>query len=886
MDQSRAPIPQGPALSRILEEAGEIARATGSVPNSAHLLLALFTSRNRAERLLRDRGIDEDRILEGVDPRRKEPAGSVGDIMDRAEQVAAGCGARQVDALHVLVAMTRIRRSLAHALLEQTGEKLGPLRTRALTILTGAVPRWLEARTERPRGRSRSEDPRPSPRRTAARGRPRTPTRPASFPWTPPLVTPSGPVSPPARRPRAAAARPSPAPSRPPLSEAPRSATSEKPGRPLARAITESPRKEQETPRPAGPDDPTAAAPPPPPRHGSRPRPPAGPVAKYALTIGRYPWLSRLGRNLTQEAAEGRLDRLVGRAREVETLIDVLGKRRANNPCLVGEPGVGKTAVVEGLAHTIVHAPAGHRLADKILVGLDVGALLVGTHLRGSFSEKLQGIREEVRRSDGRILIFFDELHTLVGAGGTGEGPHDAAQELKSALARGDFPCIGATTYAEYAQHIEKDPALSRRFVPVRVEEPTPDAAVHMLRQMVVPYADHHDVGFRDEAIVASVRLSTRHLSEGHLPDKALALLDLAGSRAARQGDEEVTAHDVARIVAERTGIPVERLTATDRERLLTLERQLMQQVVGHEEPLRRIAEVIRRGAAGFRSQRPLGAFLFLGPTGVGKTETAKAIARALHGEEQSMVRLDLSEFAEAHTVARLVGAPPGYVGHDAGGELTEAVRRKPGRVVLFDEIEKAHRDVLQLLLQILDEGRLTDAKGRVATFSESIVVLTSNLGAEVGPGSAPIGFGRRIADDPAAYATRVLKSAQRALAPELWGRIEERLVFVPLTRDDARAVCDLMATDSSRRLERERGITFALDEPATEFVLEEGGFDPELGARPMRQVLSRIVEGPIAGRILEGRIHAGEHVQVTTREDGSLLFKVEGASLSQRPRR
>ena len=873
MGNARTPIPQGPALSRILEEAAEIARATGSAPNSAHLLLAMFTSRNRAERLLRDRSIDEDRLLEGVDPRRREPAGSVSDILQRAEQVAAGCGAHQIDPLHVLVAMTRIRESLAHGLLNHTGERLGALRTRALTILTGAVPRWLDARLEGPRDSGWSQEARSAERRISSRrSRPATrgPERPTAISWTPPIVTPSGPKGQIPRRPRPAPrlkSTPIPSPASRTPSESPSRREQALPS--TARSSSAPP----EPPAPSGPPPRTAKA-------SSREKP-----SSYRLSVDDYPWLTRLGRNLTEEAAQGALDPLVGRAREVESLIDILGKRRANNPCLVGEPGVGKTAVVEGLARTIVHAPEGHRLAGKVLVGLDVGALLIGTHLRGSFSEKLEGIKEEVRRSKGRIVIFFDELHTLVGAGSTGDGPQDAAQELKAALARGDFPCIGATTYDEYAKHIERDPALARRFVPVRVEEPTPDMAIRMLRQMVVPYADHHDVGFRDEALVASVRLSTRHLSEGHLPDKALALLDLAGSRASRTGTADVTAHDIAQIVAERTGLPVERLIASDRERLLSLETHLTRQVIGHEEPLRRVAEVIRRGAAGFRSHRPLGTFLFLGPTGVGKTETAKAIARALHGDEASMVRLDLSEFAEAHAVARLVGAPPGYVGHETGGELTEAIRRRPGRVVLFDEIEKAHGDVLQLLLQILDEGRLTDARGRGATFSESIVILTSNLGADTIGQPSPIGFGRRLSDDHEAYGARILEEARARLPPELWGRLEERLVFLPLTRDDARAVCGLLAGDSSQRLERERGITFELDEPATEFVLEEGGFDPDLGARPMRQVLSRIVEGPIAGRILEGRLHAGEHVQVTVRREGGLLFMVGGASLSQRPR-
>ena len=611
--------------------------------------------------------------------------------------------------------------------------------------------------------------------------------------------------------------------------------------------------------------------------------PAADPAEPWRLRPEEYPWLTSLGRNLSVEAAEGGLDRLVGRDKEVEALLDILGKRRANNPCLVGEPGVGKTAVVEGLARRLVQArgPWGH----KILISLDVGALLVGTHLRGSFSEKLQGLRDEVKQSEGRVVVFFDELHTLVGAGSTGDGPQDAANELKGALARGDFPCIGATTCDEYAEHVEKDAALARRFVPVLVKEPGPDECAHMLRQIAPAYAEHHGVAFSDDAIVAAVELSTRYLTEGHLPDKAIALLDLAGSRAARAAREQVRREDVARLVAERADLPLERILASDPERLLHLEAHLCREIVGHEAALTRIAEVIRRNAAGFRSHRPQGVFLFLGPTGVGKTETAKALAKLLHGSADDLIRLDLSEFSEAHTVARLVGSPPGYVGHDAGGQLTEAVRRKPGRVVLFDELEKAHQDVLQVLLQILDEGRLTDARGRAVSFSETIVILTSNLGADLARSRPRIGFGADEDVQQRALEAQILERAREGLAPELWGRIEERLVFGPLSRAEARRICGLLAQDSSRRLSKSRGISYDLDEQALEFVLRQGGYDARLGARPMRHVLARLVEGPIAARILEGRLHADEHVEVSTREDGSLIFLVGDDSLSQRPR-
>lgn len=876
MGSSRYALSYAPTLARVLHEADDIARATGRRVGSYHVLLAFFTTRNQAERLLRDRRVDEDKLLELVTPDAKEPPDALIEILERAAQVAAGCGAQTIDTLHVLVAMTRARESVAYTLLNGTSEKMGHLRTRALTILTGAVPRWLETKS---RGGDARVSVRPQRSRVSRVGL--KADRPPQQKWTPPIVMggqkPGRKVPPP---PPPATMRAHPLVADPRLRRAP----------PPPPAVSEPPAEVEE--RIAAPiDSPTPSAPvtarvrAPEPIHPVSVVDPATENGEdWELSPAQYPWLTSMGRNLTVEAALGELDRLVGREDEVNTLLDILGKRRANNPCLVGEPGVGKTAVVEGLAHRLVHAAHTDPLSDKILIGLDVGALLVGTHLRGSFSEKLQGLRDEVKKSDGRVIVFFDELHTLVGAGSAGDGPQDAANELKTALARGDFPCIGATTHDEYSEHIEKDPALARRFVPVLIKEPKPEDAVRMLVQIMPAYAEHHQVGYTQDALVAAVELSTRYLTEGHLPDKAIALLDLAGSRAARSNQAEVTREDIGKLVGERADLPVERVLSSDHERLLELERHLRREVVGHEEQLGRIAEVIRRNAAGFRSHRPQGVFLFLGPTGVGKTETAKALARLLHGSADTMVRLDLSEFSEAHTVSRLVGAPPGYVGHDAGGQLTEAVRKRPGTVVLFDELEKAHRDVMQVLLQILDEGRLSDGKGRTVSFSECIVVMTSNLGSDLAKLKPKIGFSGEE-DEHKAMHDHILERAREGLAPELWGRIEERLVFSPLSKAEARRICGLLAQDSCRRLQRDRGIGYSLDESALDFILAQGGYDATLGARPMRHVLSRLIEGPIAARILEGRLHADEHVHVSTRDTGSLQFRVNEDSLSQRPR-
>lgn len=874
----RLALPYAAPLMRILDEAEDIARATEQRPTTAHLLLSFFTSRNQAERMLRDRQIDEDRLLDLVDPANKEPKQSIREILERAGQVAAGCGAREVDTLHVLVAMTRARDSLAYQLLEKTGEKLPLIRNRALTILTGAVPRWLT-------GKEAVEAQEPAPvqvssmlptkvRSSAVYGTPKREPLPRDKPrgspitWTPPILM--------------AETRPQKRPSAPPPSEAKR--RREEAARLLAKpssriAETQKARTEL-APEPLS--EPPVTRPKPTPNSKAS----ADPAEPWLLSPDEYPWLTSIGRNLSAEAARGKLDPLIGREKEIEALIDILGKRRANNPVLIGEPGVGKTAVVEGLASRLVHEAPTSVLGKKIVISLDVGSLLVGTHLRGSFNEKLLGLREEVARSGGRVVVFFDELHTLVGAGSTGDGPQDAANELKTALARGDFPCLGATTPDEYTKHLEPDAALKRRFVPVLIKEPSQDEALRMLDRIVPEYAEHHGVRYSDEALKMAVVLSARYLTDRHLPDKAIALLDLAGSRAARAGLRAVDGRLVAELIAQRVDLPVERLLGSDRERLLGLEDLLRKEVIGHTNQLARIAQVVRRNAAGFHSQRPQGAFLFVGPTGVGKTETAKALAKILHGSADSLIRFDLSEYGEAHAVARLVGAPPGYVGYDAGGQLTEAVRKRPGRVILFDEIEKAHRDVLQLLLQILDEGRLTDGHGRTVSFAETIVILTSNLGSDLAR-SKRIGFAEE-AGQTQNLEQEILGRAKQALSPELWGRIEDKLVFQPLSRNEVQAIARLLAQDSSRRLGAERGISYELDDSAVEYLLDQGGYDLALGARPMRQALARIVEGPIAARILEGRLHADERVLVSTRPQGGLVFLVgeDRTSLSQRPGR
>jgi ATP-dependent Clp protease ATP-binding subunit ClpC len=790
-------------LAQVLAEAEDIARAVNQKLTSAHQLLAFFTVPNRAELLLRERGVDEDRILEAMTEKPHEPDGLERDLRERAREVAEGLAASEVDCLHLLIAMSRVRASAAHQLLAACGVQVSALRNVALSYFTSGMPRRLRAMT---------------PVAVAARG----------------VVA------------RAAT----------PLSSLPSNATANANATPTSNATA--------TPTPTSNANanatltPTATATPTPLPSSLTPVPHPSP---YALDPASFPWLSALGRNLTELAAQGRLDPIVGREREVEEAIDILGKRRTNNPLLVGEPGVGKTAIAEGIAQRLLDGRA-----ERVVVEIDMASVVAGTQLRGAFSEKLNGIKDEVRRAGGRVVVFIDEIHTIMGAGSTGDGPQDAANELKAALARGEFPCIGATTHDEYRQHIEKDPALERRFTPVLVREPTVPEAVRILAGLAARYEQHHRVRYAPEAIEAAASLTARYVPDRSLPDKAIAALDLAGSRARREGASAVDAAAIARVVAKMADIPEARLLATDRERILGLERALGERIVGHRDALRRVAAVLRRNYAGFASKRPMGSFLFLGPTGVGKTEVARAIAAALFGSPDALVRVDMSECAEPTGVARLVGAAPGYVGYGEGGQLTDAVRRRPSSVVVLDEIEKAHRDVLMLLLQVLEEGRLTDGRGRQVDFSNAVVVLTSNLGGAEATraSSGVVGFG--AAEAAAPREDRAVAAARAALPPELWNRLDERIAFPPLGREDVKRIALLLLADSSARLFADRKIRFDAGADVAEHLLSHGGFDPALGARPMRAAVERLVEGPLAERILAGEVRAGDVVRVAVK--------------------
>jgi ATP-dependent Clp protease ATP-binding subunit ClpC len=639
------------------------------------------------------------------------------------------------------------------------------------------------------------------------------------------------------------------------------------------------------------------------------------------------PTLDEYSRDLTQMAREGKLDPVIGRAEEVETTIEVLSRRTKNNPVLIGDPGVGKTAIVEGLAQRIVNDEVPETLANNRVLQLDLAGLVAGTQYRGQFEERLKKVIDEARDSEA-LVLFIDELHTVVGVGAA-EGSMDASNMLKPALARGELHIVGATTVDEYRKNIEKDAALERRFQPVMVGEPTVDDTIDILRGLRDRYEAHHRVKITEEAIIAAAELSDRYISDRFLPDKAIDLMDQSAARVrlrsrtkpedtraleeevrrltrekdqavaaedferapelrdrletrrseleeARQGRRpvaEVTAEDIAEVVSRATGIPVSQLTQEERERLFRLEEQLHERVVGQDEAVEAVAEAIRRARAGLGDpNRPIGSFLFLGPTGVGKTELARTLAEALFGEEAAMVRIDMSEFQERHTVSRLVGAPPGYVGYEEAGQLTEAVRRRPYSVLLLDEIEKAHPDVFNILLQILDDGRLTDSQGRTVDFKNAVIIMTSNMGAE------RIQAHARRDESFEELKEDMMQIVRNQLRPEFVNRIDEIIVFAALTKEQISEIARLLLDRTRRRLHAQ-DIEVEFTEEAVEFIADEG-FDPEFGARPLRRAIQRRVDNELSRMLLGGSLNPGDKVIVgADGEAERLTFEViEGA--------
>ena len=647
---------------------------------------------------------------------------------------------------------------------------------------------------------------------------------------------------------------------------------------------------------------------------------------------GKYQILEKFSRDLTQMAKEGKLDPVIGRDDEIKRVIQVLSRRTKSNPALIGDPGVGKTAVAEGLAQKIVNNQVPETLKDKRVIALDLGALVAGSKFRGEFEERLKGVMDEIRKASGQIILFIDELHTVVGAGGA-EGAIDASNMLKPALARGELQCIGATTLDEYRKHIEKDSALERRFQPIYIEEPTIEQTVEILKGLRDRYQEHHQVEMTDGALEAAAKLSARYLTDRFLPDKAIDLIDEAGSKkhiealyipgdiaeleqkieklenereaaALRQDyqkaaelkqeiettraqlserraaweaesgerDTVVTEEDIAEVVSKWTGIPVTQMFEEEAEKLVNMEQYLHKRIIGQDDAVKAVSECIRRARAGLKDpKRPIGSFIFLGPTGVGKTELARALAQFLFDDEEAMVRVDMSEYQERHTVSRLVGAPPGYVGYEEGGQLTEAVRRRPYRVILMDEIEKAHPDVYNVLLQVLDDGRLTDAAGRTVDFKNTVIIMTSNIGGQWAT-EGNIGFPDdedKAKESFEKMKDKMLSDLRQHFRPELLNRIDEIIVFHPLNHEQIEQIVDLMIDEVRRQLE-ERKIKIELSEQAKKLLAQEG-FDEVYGARPLRRTIQRLVENPISKGILEKEFREGDTIVVDV-EEGKIV--------------
>lgn len=591
---------------------------------------------------------------------------------------------------------------------------------------------------------------------------------------------------------------------------------------------------------------------------GRRPRSQAG---RFGLDNKRHKLLLSLGQNLTQSALDNEIDETVGRHAEVEQLLDVLAKHRANNPCLVGPSGVGKTSVVHALAQRMARDEACRDEDRRIVVQLPVSKLLSGTGARGALASKLLQLRTEVRSSKGRIVLFFDDIEQLL----TADAGDELVSELKQALASGDVACIGTTTPEHYSRLVENDAGWQRLFTRVEVQEPTSEETSEILELWSRKFEAHHAVEIQAEALASAITWSHRYVPGRALPDKAIAAIDLAAARCKRRGTQRVAQADVAEVVSEWTRVPAERLMETDGERLLRLEQLLSERVVGHEAALGSISRILRRNAAGFSGSRPIGTFLLLGPTGVGKTETAKAVSEVLFGTEQAMTRLDLSEYSEAHAVARLIGAPPGYVGFEAGGQLTEAVRRRPYQVLLLDEVEKAHPEVLAAFLPVLDEGRLTDGRGRTVDFTHTVIFLTSNVGAReaTSVSGARVGFGASR-ESHSAVPDRMIDAARQKFSPEFYNRLDETLVFGALTEAQVEGIATRLLQGLADQIYEQRDVALTIEGSVVRLLLAKGGFDRALGARPMKRAIARYVEAPLAEALLRGECPAGSRFRLS----------------------
>ncbi len=860
-------------LSLLIDRAQRLAASRHERLSTIHLLRAVLIDTGHAHAVLAAHQVSEARVAELT--AAPEPPELPRQIVDAARELSQRMVALAPSGTHLLVALLGERATSAYRALASLGVDIGRLRTAAMQLLLGAPPlrKVAAAPSQAPAPRS---GPTPSaPERPRARA---------------PLATAVAVSLVPRLDAKARVGRSAPTPSEPELAtRAPE---------PSLRRVTAddpSPTGHEASPADLAPSDRALAgratsddrATPihePPPRHRAstarqlelpgtttRARAPSAREGRAVLDPKQFPVLSAVGKNLSL-VEENAADPIVGREAEIERCLDVLARRRANSPLLVGAHGIGKTSIVRGVARAMLAARAGS-LDDRLLVALGPAELTEGLAGRGAITERFQAIARELAAVPGRVVLVVEDVHALV----AGTLEEELGAELRAALAAGAVQILGTSTPDDVRRAIEADPQLARRFSPILVEEPTRDEAREVIDAAVLAYARHHQVRFPSESLSGAIEWTVRYMPGRSLPDKALSVLDLAGARARRRGADRVELAEVAEVVAELTDVPATRLLETDGERMLNLEALLGDDVVGHDTELRKIAAILRRNAAGIRGKRPIGSFLLLGPTGVGKTETAKAVARALFHDTGAMTRLDLSEFAEPHAIARLIGAPPGYVGHESGGQLTEAVRKRPYQVILLDEIEKAHRDVLLAFLQVLDEGHMTDGRGRTVDFTNTVIMMTSNLGASeaVRVVERTIGFraGGTAVAEPRLDEAAVAAAARRALAPELYNRIDEVLVFPPLTVDDVRKIAEKLLGALSRQVEAERGVSLEVDPEVLDALVAKGGFDPQLGARPMRRAIAKHVETKLAELLLRDEAGEGDRVRVRVGDDGEIVL-------------
>jgi len=838
-----------PTVTELLQRAEGLSKLRAEQLTGVHLLAALGAASGSARDLLEERGVGFRRVLDRWDGMLERGAPDNLDIIVRATQaMARRFGVRVATAPHLLLALLGESSGSVRRILDALEIDGSLLRQSALQLAQGLPTR---------RARPSSEASAPLlPRPDAPRGTPVPvmPTVPVKGPFAgrAPALAARGtgqavPLIPPPKSAAIPVALAAPATESSGDAAQARSAPVASPARSAPASDSIGPRL---VPLPSAVGSGDSA------------------WSDLVLNEKEFPILAKLGKNWSYLSASGKTEEVIGRDQEIEHALDVLAKRHGNSPCLIGPAGVGKTTVARGIAARL--AQRNPNEGSRIVIELPISELFAGTGVRGALASRLAAIKREVAAAAGQVVLFFDEIHQLF----QGDQADEIASDLKLSLARGELPCIGATSVEEYRRVIEADGALSRRFTPIDIEEPSREEAYLVLRSVADRLARHHRITYDDEALSQAIAWAVRYLPGRALPDKVVSVADLAGARSRRRGRSRVTREAMAEVVALEASMPVERLLQSDAERMLALEDILAERVVGHSAEIRKIARILRRNAAGLGSRRPIGTFLLLGPTGVGKTETAKAIAEVLFQSETAMTRLDMAEMSEAHAVARLVGAPPGYVGHDAGGQLTEAVRRRPYQVILLDEIEKAHPEVLTAFLAVLDEGRMTDSRGRLVDFTSTVILLTSNLGAaELNQAKrARVGF-QAQETAPDRGLDSVARAARQALPPELYNRLDEVLTFAPLSRGDVARIGDKLLKRLGDELELLRGITLQVEPGVVDYLLDHGGYDAELGARPLRRTIARLLEAPLAEALLGGKVTAGDSWLVSARE-GELDFR------------